>query len=313
MRLDRLGGALCAPLLTAVVAVAAAPPAAAFEFSRALTKGDEGSDVKALQIRIAGWYPNSERTHFALDGIFGDQTLTALKRFESHYGQTVDGVADDKLFARLDRLEDDNGSTRHFDYSEFKQNYNPKCSKEANSHAGTFTGGPLKAGKVRRNVRRVMWRLEALRAKLGDHPIGINSGFRSRPYNRCIGGARHSQHLYGAAADVRVAKVSNRKTRDVSKATQLHGIACYSSFTHNHLDIRLDNKALDAARYWYWPKKDQRGRDLAEDGKPCWGQSGTESAQARASTAGLWAPLPSIDAVRAFADSVEPDDLHGLD
>jgi hypothetical protein len=171
----------------------------------------------------------------------------------------------------------------------------------------------LKAWKVRRNVRRLMWRLEALRAKLGGHPIGINSGFRSRPYNRCIGGARYSQHLYGTAADLRVARVTNRRTRDVSKASQVHGVACYSEFTHNHLDIRLDNHELDAARYWYWPKQDRRDRDLAEDGGVCWGEAGTRSAQTRTTAMGLLPQWLSVDAVEKFADTVEPEDLHGLD
>jgi zinc D-Ala-D-Ala carboxypeptidase len=309
MRLARL----TAPVLVVALVVAAAPAASAYRFSRALNRGDRGADVKALQVRIAGWYPNSEKVHFALDGIFGDQTARAVRRFESHYGLTVDGVANRRVFARLARLEDGNGSTKHFDYSEFRQNRNPKCSREANSYAGTFKGGAVRARKVRRNVRRLMWRLEALRAKLGGHPIGINSGFRSRPYNRCIGGARYSQHLYGTAADLRVADVSNRRARDVSKASQVHGIACYSEFRHNHLDIRLDNHELDAARYWYWPKQDRRDRDLAEDGGVCWGEPGTRSAAARAATSGTWALFPSVDAVRDFADSIEPDDLHGLD
>jgi zinc D-Ala-D-Ala carboxypeptidase len=43
--------------------------------------------------------------------------------------------------------------------------------------------------------------LEPLRARFG--PLHVNSGYRSRAVNSCIGGASDSAHLYGCAADVR--------------------------------------------------------------------------------------------------------------
>ncbi|GAA5032704.1 hypothetical protein GCM10023317_84150 [Actinopolymorpha pittospori] len=47
-----------------------------------------------------------------------------------------------------------------------------------------------------------MWKLEALRRALGDHPLTVTSGFRSRACNSAVGGASNSRHLYGDAADV---------------------------------------------------------------------------------------------------------------
>ncbi len=43
--------------------------------------------------------------------------------------------------------------------------------------------------------------LEPARAIIGA-PIEITSGFRSPSLNACIGGARHSQHMLGEAADI---------------------------------------------------------------------------------------------------------------
>jgi len=260
-------------LLMVCAVVLTAGPAHAYEFTRTLSEGDTGKDVHALQIRIAGWYPNDDQSHFEIDGVFGIQTVKALKALKAHHGMRMNRVAGKKVFALLNDLEDDDRSTANFDYSEFVQNYNPQCSDEANSFAGKFKGGPVSARKVRRNLRWLMWRLEILRAKLGDTPIAITSAFRSIPYNRCIGGASKSQHLYGTAVDLRVAGTDNRTVRDVAKGTQFHGIACYSSAHHNHLDIRLDNPDLKEAWYWYWPKQDKTSRDLAEDGKPCWGET----------------------------------------
>jgi uncharacterized protein YcbK (DUF882 family) len=45
-------------------------------------------------------------------------------------------------------------------------------------------------------------RLQGIRRIFG-FPIIVNSGFRNRSYNRVVGGAESSQHLYGKAADIR--------------------------------------------------------------------------------------------------------------
>lgn len=43
--------------------------------------------------------------------------------------------------------------------------------------------------------------LEPLRAALGT-PITVTSGWRSIEVNAAVGGSKHSQHLYGEAADI---------------------------------------------------------------------------------------------------------------
>lgn len=257
--------------VSGLVAVPAGP-AHAVEFTKALGPGDVSPEVRALEVRIAGWFPKTDQTIFEIDRRYDSSTRWAVTKFQKHYGLTADGVAGPDVFKVLERLEDSDGSTAHFDYSEFWQKRSPGCSKKANSYAGTFEGGKVSARQVKKNVTKLMWRLEAIRAKGGDNPIGINSAFRSVEYNDCIGGASLSQHMYGTAADTRMAGVSNRRLRDIARASQTHGIGCYSSLSHNHLDLRLQNHVLAAIQTWWWPQQDQWNRDLAEDDRPCYGE-----------------------------------------
>ena len=52
------------------------------------------------------------------------------------------------------------------------------------------------------NLKRLCEWLEVLRNKR-DHPIVINSGYRSPQLNRKVGGAANSNHLTGCAVDIR--------------------------------------------------------------------------------------------------------------
>ena len=268
--------------VTTILSVVFVAPAFAFEFTTSLRTGDVSKEVRALENRIAGWFPKTDQTVFVIDQVFDGQTRWAVKRFERHYGLEADGVAGPEVFRVLENLEQADGSTLNFDYSEFWQNANASCSKKANSFAGTFEGGMVPARTVKRNVIKLMWRLEALRARGGDAPIGINSGFRSVAYNECIGGATLSQHMFGTAADTRMVGVDNRTQRDLARSGQLHGIGCYSSLAHNHLDLRLENRALPDVAHWWWPRQDRFRRDLASDGRPCMGEKKAEGTSARA-------------------------------
>lgn len=308
---------------TTLVLLAAAPAAFAYDFTRTLRRGDEGPDVKALQTRVAGWYTRDDQTPMGIDGVFGRKTARAVKAFERFKGMTVDGVADAAVLDALNKLEDDDGSTAHFDWSEFVQNRNPGCSAQANAYAGTFEGGPIAPATVKKNVRRLMWRLEALRAKAGGKPIGINSGFRSVAYNDCIGGARASQHMYGTAADNRVAEVDNRSSRELAMTSQFSGVGCYSSLSHNHLDIRVENAGSGTTQFWWWPKTDSKGRHLADDGLPCWGETVKKLARTTAvarllsrvaaGVPGAGSRVPGAEEVAAFERAGETEDLLGLD
>lgn len=87
--------------------------------------------------------------------------------------------------------------------------------------------------------------LQAIRDKIGK-PILITSGYRCEKYNRQVGGAKHSQHVLGNAADI---KVQDREmdASDVQHWLVLNfnkeckGIGCYDNFTH--VDVRDGNHA----------------------------------------------------------------------
>lgn len=259
-------------LVLCVLAVAVpAAPAAAYPFDRTLTVGSRGKDVRALEVRIAGWFPARSQKLLVVDRSFGRRTFRALKAFQRHKDLIVDGVGGPQTFAALGALEDGDGSTKHFGWGEFKQRNNPGCSR-ANRFAGTFRGGAVAAPAVRAHVRRLMWRLEAIRAKAGGAPIEVTSGFRSRAYNRCIDGARWSQHTYGFAADFRIAGVGAHRERRLVKRSQIHGLQCYPSDSYNHIDLRMENRKLPWLHHWWWPDTDRRGRHLTPDGGNCWGE-----------------------------------------
>jgi zinc D-Ala-D-Ala carboxypeptidase len=246
--------------------------AAPFEFEKTLRKGDQGRPVRALQMRVAAWYPDHTEV-FTIDGEYGGMTVRAVRALEEAYGLKVDGVAGKDVFEVLEDLQDPDGSTAHFDWEEFQQNSSSTCGAKANAYANTLSGGVVSPKRTKLYVRRLMWRLEALRKKAGGKAIGINSGFRSVAYNDCIGGARASQHMYGTAADARQVKITNRRQRWLARKSQFHGIGCYSSQTHNHLDLRMDNKDLPSQQHVWWPEKDSKGRELDEAGIPCWGEA----------------------------------------
>lgn len=79
-------------------------------------------------------------------------------------------------------------------------------------------------------------KLEELRTAIGDRPIIITSGYRSPEYNESVGGAKHSQHMIGRAADIRVAGM---RPRTLGKYAQNVGFTFVKIYrTHVHVDVR---------------------------------------------------------------------------
>jgi zinc D-Ala-D-Ala carboxypeptidase len=212
--------------------------AAAYSWSRTLRRGDNGADVRELQIRVAGWAADSAtKTHVAVDGDFGPGTEAAVKRFQSAYGLGADGIVGPQTQNVLNSLESSDGSTAHFDFSEF-------YSKDGSG----FSGGNVDSATVKENVRRLMYKLEALRKKAGGRSVTINSGFRSISHNRNVGGASNSQHTYGIAADIVVSGLSPSQVNGIAKTCGFSGIILYSSF--NHVDSRIEYSYGSQSYYW---------------------------------------------------------------
>lgn len=79
--------------------------------------------------------------------------------------------------------------------------------------------------------------------KIRDHfgkAITINSAYRNATYNKKIGGASKSQHIYGKAADIVVSGVSPEKVAQYAEYLMPNkgGIGLYPSFTH--IDVRAN-------------------------------------------------------------------------
>ena len=65
-------------------------------------------------------------------------------------------------------------------------------------------------------------------------PVVINSGCRCKKYNKKIGGAKHSQHLYARACDIKVLYIAPDLVADYleDKYPDMYGIGRYHTFTH---------------------------------------------------------------------------------
>ena len=200
MRTSRLARSLAAlalaagGLTVATATVTATAPAAhadeCFTWSRTLSSGTSGSDVSQLQIRVAGWAGYG--VNMAIDGQYGAQTTTAVRNFQSAYGLAADGVAGPATFSTIYALQDPDCTPIHFSYAEASEN----CGRGLNGN------GSVSLAKARENLKRVMWRAEALRHRMGDHPLRVTSGFRDKACDAAVGGSGGGQHTYGTALDL---------------------------------------------------------------------------------------------------------------
>jgi zinc D-Ala-D-Ala carboxypeptidase len=224
---------LVAGLLVVTLAASTAPARAdgCYTWTRTLSQGASGEDVRQLQIRVAG-YPGYGQ-HVAIDGVFGAHTAAAVQGFQAAYGLSADGVAGPQTYAKIYELQDDDCTPIHFTYSEMDDG----CGGSG------FDGGAVSEATARFNALRTMWQLEALRHALGDQPLYISSAFRSIPCNSSVGGASNSQHLYGTAADLTGA----HSLCTMAAQARHHGFGGIfgpgypGHDDHTHADIRTSN------------------------------------------------------------------------
>ena len=187
-----------------------------------LKNGSRGELVRQLQARL------NEQGYGAgnADGIFGSNTENGVKALQSAAGITVDGkVGQNTWTALLEGKAASVPTSAHFKLSEFK------CKD-----------GTAVPTKYYANCQKLMNLLEEIRTACGNRAITVTSGYRTESYNKKVDGAKQSQHLYAAAADI---KVSGKSASEVYKLCDRlvgsrGGVGKYSTFTH--VDVR-GNKA----------------------------------------------------------------------
>ena len=82
-------------------AVEMAKKAANIFARRTLRKGDSGSDVEELQLKLRDIYPNYK---LEIDGVFGGATESVVRCFQGDHGLTPDGIVGVKTWSKLDEM-----------------------------------------------------------------------------------------------------------------------------------------------------------------------------------------------------------------
>lgn len=139
-------------------------------------------DITDLQRRL--WGAGFGAVCGDVDGIYGPKTTEAVRRFQEAYAlappMPVDGVVGPITWPSLVACSDSGGHlSDHFRTGEF-----------ADPSDGSV-----------RVLRGLVEALEVIRL-LDGQPLRIVSGYRTSDHNADVGGAAHSQHLVGAAADI---------------------------------------------------------------------------------------------------------------
>jgi hypothetical protein len=125
-----------------------------------------------------------------VDGVEGPATRTAAARFQlacnltGHQDLTVDAIPGPKTWAALNAAHASRRLSDHFSVAELRSKGDGTCW-------------------VHRDLLKA---LEALRAHVG-RPLAIVSGWRDIAHNQRVGGARTSQHTFGAARELEDIKV----------------------------------------------------------------------------------------------------------
>ena len=142
-----------------------------------LKRGQYGKPVRQLQEMLASkhYYPNKGAKNNGVDGYFGADTLDAVKRYQSMFGLTVDGLPGKSTYASL------------------------KGAKAKSKSTGSWTGQTLRRGHRGKAVRQLQ---EMLAAKYYYPDKGArNNGIDSIFGRKTEDAVRRYQSMHGLAVD----------------------------------------------------------------------------------------------------------------
>ena len=120
--------------------------------------------------------------------------------------------------------------TKNFNLKEFRSNLHNKAGFEVFQVPEYLLG----------NVKTLANQLQVIRDYI-DLPIKINSAYRTPLFNKSVGGAKNSQHLYAKAADLKT-ELEPKKLYDIIEylindgQISEGGLGLYPTFVH--YDIR---------------------------------------------------------------------------
>ena len=208
--------------------------------------------IKQLQNLLAylGYYSGD------IDGIYWQQTKSAVEGFQKDFGITADGVAGKETEKALkhsvaygiDKKPDNTDCTN-------VQNNNTENSTDINTgtfwdEIGYFTsdefkckcGGKYCKGYPHEPDERMVRIVNQLRKNLGV-PITIVSGLRCKTWNAIQGGVSNSQHMYGEAADIYARGVS--QSRVEAELDKIGGVRYHypiKGSNNVHFDVPKGNR-----------------------------------------------------------------------
>ena len=207
--------------------------------------GHKGEAVTKLQNQLSQLGYSIEA-----DGVFGYTTLQAVRDFQTQKGLKADGIVGAgttaKILLALGTIQIP--QTTHFKMADFI---------DPADFEATRNGVPY---IYYENLQTLMARLEAVQEKLGGQKLIIRSGYRSEKYNRRVGGAARSQHLFAKAADIYVkdyalssCRLAQRIMSDQSLVSLFGGIGL-GSVKNVHVDIRAAKSNGKPTVWWYGNK-----------------------------------------------------------
>jgi zinc D-Ala-D-Ala carboxypeptidase len=207
---------------------------------RRLRRGDHGDDVREVQIRVAGWARDlgdlGRSPFLPITGRYGADTARCVQRFQLGYAiEPDDGEVGEATWDRLDRLARPDDSTLHFDWIELLR-------RDADR--------PV-APEIRENARRLMYKLEALRRKLGDLEITIKAGYVATATaggEEQIGDDR--LHAIAAAVDFTAFGAPRPVCYRTALTSGFTGLGPIDRHWQ-HVDSRSEYPALGLAAPWY--------------------------------------------------------------
>ena len=174
--------------------------------------GEKSSRVVKMQTLL-----KQKAYKIATDGVFGNQTLSVLKAFQTDNDLKPDGVCGVKTWEKLDSV---------IRYSR-KTDGEKYVSKNFQVKEFACKDGSDEVLICKVNVER----LQAFRTKIGK-PIHLNSAYRTVAYNKGVGGASDSLHTFGYAVDFYVVGTSPASVYGALTSTHKGGLGKYRTFTH---------------------------------------------------------------------------------